>query len=136
LREDGLSKIKSCRALPFQLAGPPLKLPLMTDTASMVQLTRAQWRLVAEGFRGPRPGSNALPMLGLTDGGVTVTGAEIDALWRAGMLAVRPVHGGVEVMPASVGPQGEVPEVEMTHNYELSEEGRRRALAAMGGVSA
>lgn len=103
----------------------------MSEAGSTVQLTEAQWRLVADGFRGPRPGSNALPLLGLTDGRVTVTGAEIDTLWRAGYLAVRPVAGHVEVMPETVTPQGEVPEVEMTHNYELSEAGQQaRARAA------
>jgi hypothetical protein len=103
----------------------------MNETEGAVRLTEAQWRLVAEGFRGPRPGSNALPLLGLTDGRVTVTGAEIEGLWRAGFLAVRPVAGRVEVMPETVTRNGEVPEVEMTHNYELSEAGRKaRARAA------
>jgi hypothetical protein len=89
-----------------------------------VQLNARQWRLLADGFRGPRPGSNALALLGLTHEGVTITGEEIDRLLAAGLLTVRPVHGTVEVLPGSDGPGGEIPEVEMTHNYELSAAGR------------
>jgi hypothetical protein len=89
-----------------------------------VQLTRAQWRLLADGFRGPRPGSNALALLGLTHAGVTITGEDIGRLLTAGLLDIRPVHGQVEVLPASDGPAGEIPEVEMTHNYQLSDAGR------------
>jgi hypothetical protein len=89
-----------------------------------VHLSAAQWRLLAEGFRGPRPGSNALALLGLTHAGVTVTGEDIDRLLAGGLLNVRPVHGTVEVLPGSDGPAGEIPDVEMTHNYALSAAGR------------
>jgi hypothetical protein len=99
-----------------------------------VRLTDAQWRLLGEGFRGPRPGSNALSLLGLREGAVVITGEEIDALLACGFLTVRPVHGKVDVLPASVGPHGEILDVEMTHNYELSPAGRRaRASAERGG---
>jgi hypothetical protein len=90
-----------------------------------VTLSAAQWRLLGEGFRGPRPGSNTLALLGLSDGTATVTGEQIDRLLTAGILVVRAVRGDIEVLPASSGPYGEVPEVEMTLNYELSAAGRR-----------
>jgi hypothetical protein len=92
---------------------------------SPVHLSAAQWRLLGEGFRGPRPGSNALTLLGLTDGTATVSGAEIEALIRAGLLTFRPVHGDVAVLPAGVGAEDETVDVEMTHNYELSPAGHR-----------
>jgi hypothetical protein len=94
------------------------------------RLSAAQWRLLSEGFRGPRPGSNALALLGLSDGEVTVTGEQIDTLLKAGFLTVRHVHGAVEVLPASTGPHGEVPDVEMTHNYRLSAAGQRARILA------
>jgi hypothetical protein len=97
----------------------------MQEFSRAVTLSRAQWRLLSEGFRGPRPGSNTLALLGLSDGTVTITGEEIDRLLVAGFLLVRPVRGEVEILPASHGPFGEVPEIEMTHNYELSALGRR-----------
>ena len=97
----------------------------MREFDRSVTLSDAQWRLLSEGFRGPRPGSNALALLGLSDGTVTVTGEEIDRLLAAGFLTVRPVLGDVEILPASCGPYGDVPEVEMTHNYALSALGRR-----------
>jgi hypothetical protein len=93
-------------------------------TPDPVELSAAQWRLLADGFRGPRPGSNALALLGLTHAGVTITGEEIGRLLTAGLLEARPVHGQVEVLPGSDGPAGEIPEVEMTHNYALSGAGR------------
>jgi hypothetical protein len=102
----------------------------MSDSDFTVVLSAAQWQLLGEGFRGPRPGSNALTLLGLSDGDVTVTGEQIDRLLQAGLLAVRPVHGAVEVLPGSIGPHGEVPDVEMTHNYELSAAGRQARLRA------
>ena len=94
------------------------------STHDRVHLSRAQWHLLADGFRGPRPGSNALALLGLTHEGVTITGEEIGRLLTAGLLEVRPVHGMVEVLPGSAGADGEIPEVEMTHNYVLSVAGR------------
>jgi hypothetical protein len=104
--------------------------PGMGEFDPRLRLSEAQWRLLGEGFRGPRPGSNALALLGLSDGDVTITGEQIDMLLKAGFLTVRHVHGAVEVLPASAGPYGEVPEVEMTHNYRLSAAGRRvRTLA-------
>jgi hypothetical protein len=42
----------------------------------------AQWRLLSEGFRGLRPGSNALALLGLSDREATITGEHIDMLLR------------------------------------------------------
>jgi hypothetical protein len=102
----------------------------MREFDRSVTLSAEQWRLLGEGFRGPRPGSNALALLGLSDGTVTITGEQIDRLLAAGLLTVRPVHGDVEILPASSGPHGEVPEVEMTHNYELSAAGRRARLRA------
>jgi hypothetical protein len=98
-------------------------------------LSAAQWRLLGEGFRGPRPGSNMLALLGLSDGTVTVTGEQIDRLLAAGFLTVRPVHGDVEVLSASSGPYDEVLDVEMTHNYELSVAGRQARIAVEAGRS-
>jgi hypothetical protein len=107
----------------------------MEEAARSMSLSAAQWRLLGDGFRGPRPGSNALALLGLSDGAVTVTGEEIDRLLAAGLLTVRPVRGAVEILPPSCGPYGEVPEVEMTHNYELSVAGRRARIHAEADLS-
>ena len=69
-------------------------------------LSAAQWRLLGDGFRGPRPGSKALALLGLSDGAVTVTGEEIDRLLAAGLLTVRRFAGRWRFCPQVAGLTG------------------------------
>lgn len=98
------------------------------------KLTEAQRRLLAGcPFLGPRPGSNAFPLLALRDVGGDIAGEEIDAAVRAGLLVATPVCGDVKVIKGGdAGPYGEIPDVECTHRYAVTDVGRR-AIADQEG---
>lgn len=83
--------------------------------------------LLERGFRAPRPGSNAMPLLELRAADGRMPGEEVDRWVRDGLLTAEPVDGEPEVMRGgNAGPYGEIPDVEMTHRYRLTEAGRRR----------
>ena len=84
-------------------------------------LTDAERLVLLGGFQGPRPGSNAMPLLEFRKDGVKISGERIDALIRAGELIATPrdkiahtIQGG------NAGPFGEIPDVELSFNYRLA----------------
>ena len=87
----------------------------------LTELNDAERRILANGFQGPRPGSNAFPLLSLKKDGTEVTGERIDELFRAGILVAIPRDGlpVSEIKGGNAGPYGEIPDVELTHNYRL-----------------
>jgi hypothetical protein len=56
-------------------------------------------------------------------GEIEVTGERIDELLRAGLLAATPRDGKkiAEIKGGNAGPYGEIPDVEMTHDYRLAQ---------------
>jgi len=89
----------------------------------MTFLTEGERRVLARGFQGPRPGSNAFPLLSLKKEGVEVTGERIDELLRAGILHASPRAGKpiAEIKGGNAGPHGEIPDIELTHDYRLKQ---------------
>jgi hypothetical protein len=91
-------------------------------TSGTTILTTGERDALRHGFQGPRPGSNAFPLLEIRDSGVKIPGERIDALLRAGVLVATPraappyavIKGG------NAGLYGEIPDVELTHNYYLA----------------
>ena len=87
-----------------------------------IELSIAERGALSRGFRGPRPGSNAFPLLEIRDFGVKIPGEKIDALIRAGVLVGTPVAGPVQCIKGGLaGPYGEIPDVELSHKYRLSQ---------------
>lgn len=84
-------------------------------------MTKEEEAVLRRGFRGPRPGSNAFPLLEIRDYGIKISGERIDALVRAGALVGTPVSGPCEVIKGGhAGPYGEIPDVELNHRYEVA----------------
>lgn len=87
----------------------------------MEEMSPDELRVLARGFRGPRPGSNAFPLLEIRDLGVKISGERIDALIRAKHLIGTPVAGAVQVIKGgNAGPFGEIPDVELSYSYRLN----------------
>jgi len=58
-------------------------------------------------------------------------GEDIERWLRDGLLSAAPVSGAVEAIKGgNAGPYGEIPDVEMTHSYRLTE----RGLALIGAL--
>jgi hypothetical protein len=89
-----------------------------------VKLTEAQWRQLEGGFIGPRPGSNALPLLQLGDGASRINGDVLDALWRDGKLSATPSQQEHQIKGGMAGPFGEIPDVELNFAWRLTSAGR------------
>lgn len=86
-----------------------------------LSLTKQERDALGHGFRGPRPGSNAFPLLQLKDLGIHILGEKLDALIRAGILIGKPVTGPMTcIKGGNAGPYGEIPDVELTHSYWLA----------------
>jgi hypothetical protein len=84
-------------------------------------LTTGERDVLRHGFHGPRPGSNAFPLLEIRECGVKIPGERIDALLRTNVLVATPRDAPYAVIKGgNAGPYGEVPDVELTHNYSLA----------------
>jgi hypothetical protein len=89
-----------------------------------MKATEAMATILRRGFIGPRPGSNAFPLLELKTPGCKFLGEEIDTWIRQGLLRAEPVVGEVSfIKGGDAGPYGEIPDVALTHRYELTDAG-------------
>jgi hypothetical protein len=81
--------------------------------------------ILRRGFRGPRPGSNTFPLLQLGRGEDRITGEDLERLIRIGWLHAEPITGEAEIIKGGhAGPLGEIPDVDITHRYSLTDAGR------------
>jgi hypothetical protein len=61
------------------------------------------------------------PLLEIRDSDVKISGERIDALLRANVLVATPRDAPYAVITGgNAGPYGEIPDVELTHNYYLA----------------
>lgn len=90
----------------------------------MNKLTEAQVKVLETGFLGPRPGSNAFPLLQLGMGESRIDGELIDSMIRAGHLEAFPSTDSTTIKGGDAGPYGEIPDVELMLRYELTPAGR------------
>ena len=85
-------------------------------------LTRRERDILSKGFQGPRPGSNAMPLLELRKNGIVISGERIDELERAGVLVATPRDRVVHtIRGGDAGPYGEIPDIELSFNWHLKE---------------
>lgn len=78
--------------------------------------------MLAQGFLGPRPGSNAFPLVELRDDDGDVPGERIAELARIGILVGIPAGEEIECLKGGDGgDMGEIPDVELTHRYYIVE---------------
>lgn len=88
--------------------------------------TIAKTILLGGGFYGPRPGSNFFPLLQLGDSPHRVLGEEIETWIRDGLITAAPASGEISILKGgSTEDYGEVPDIELTHEYSLTELGRK-----------
>jgi hypothetical protein len=85
-------------------------------------LTTGERDALRHGFQGPRPGSNMFPLLEIRDSDVKISGERIDALLRANVLVATPREAPYALIKGGNAgpPYGEIPDVELTHNYYLA----------------
>lgn len=88
----------------------------------MTKLNDAEQRALADGFQGPQPGSNMLPLLCFQRDGVEILGERIEELVRGGALIATPRTGQpiAQIKGGMTADYGDIPDIELTHNYWLS----------------
>jgi hypothetical protein len=99
----------------------------------MPPLNEAQRRILERGFMGPRPGSNAFPLLQLGKDGSRIDGEVLDAMFRAGHFEVTPARAPSHIRGGDAGPYGEIPDVDLDFAWRLSAAGRA-ALSVTNGI--
>lgn len=88
--------------------------------------------MLRKGFLGPRPGSNAFPLLQLGKNPDAIFGEDIERLLREGLLTTEPGIGDAPIIKGGdAGPYGEIPDIDLTHRYWLTASG----LVAFGDSS-
>jgi hypothetical protein len=86
-----------------------------------MELTKEEREVLSRGFQGPRPGSNAFPLLELRKGDVKISGERLDAMIREKVLEGWPRADPHSVIKGGdAGPYGEIPDVELIYNYRLA----------------
>lgn len=92
----------------------------------MTKLNDAQRQILERGFMGPRPGSNAFPLLQLGADDSRIDGEILDAMFRAGHFDISPaVKPAEQIRGGDAGPFGEIPDVDLDFQWRLSEAGKR-----------
>jgi hypothetical protein len=96
--------------------------------------------IIAQGFKAPRPGSNAMSMVELVDHetNTRVGGEEIETYLRAGILQARELddRNMIVLKPDAALQKLEIPEVDLTHAYFLTPLGEEQVRAVMAEVGA
>ena len=84
----------------------------------------AQRRVLANGFVGPRPGSNAFPLLQLGKGESRIDGEVLDTMFRAGHFDITKAQTPDRIKGGDGGPFGEIPDVDLDFVWTLTDAGR------------
>ncbi len=81
-------------------------------------------RHMASIFLGPRPGSNAWPLLRLETAAGDVMGEDINAWIRGGLFEPEPIDGEINVIKGGqAGPYGDIPDVDLNFRYYITAAG-------------
>lgn len=91
---------------------------------AVAAMNKAQRQILEGGFIGPRPGSNAFPLLQLGKGESRIDGEILEAMFRAGHFDVAPAVSPDSIKGGDAGPYGEVPDVELDFSWRLNDMGR------------
>jgi hypothetical protein len=88
-------------------------------------MNEAQRRILERGFMGPRPGSNAFPLLQLGKDDSRIDGEILDTMFRAGYFDITPAQSPDQIKGGDAGPYGEIPDVDLDFAWRLNESGRK-----------
>lgn len=95
-------------------------------------MNEAQRQILQRGFIGPRPGSNAFPLLQLGEGESRIDGEVLDAMFRAGHFDITPARSPSQIKGGDAGPYGEIPDADLDFAWRLNDAGLK-ALAHSNG---